>query len=49
MKLNKEMEIQIVREMARILSHTINVMDETGIIIASSDARRVGKQHADAE
>ena len=38
----------IVTEMKRLLHHDINIMDEQGIIVASTDAARLGEVHQGA-
>ena len=36
---------QIVKELHVIVGHDINIMDKTGIIIASSNPKRIGTLH----
>lgn len=43
--LTKEQAQQIVDKMRPTIQHDINIMDEKGIIIASSDEDRIGKVH----
>lgn len=43
--LTKEQAQQIVEKMRPTIQHNINIMDEKGIIIASSDNTRVGQVH----
>ena len=38
----------IVREIKEITGHNINIMDEDGIIFASTDPDRVGQRHPGA-
>lgn len=40
---------QIVEELGGVLPYSLNVMDSAGIIIASTDAARVGRPHAAAQ
>lgn len=40
---------QIVEELGGVLPYSLNVMDSAGIIIASTDAARVGQPHAAAQ
>ena len=39
---------RIVREIETVTKHDINLMDETGVIIASTDTKRIGQIHAGA-
>lgn len=48
MKLNKEIAQKIVERANKIINYSINVMDQEGDIIASSDISRVGQRHSGA-
>lgn len=41
--------MQIVTEIGAIVGQNINMMDETGVIIASTDLNRIGDEHAAAK
>ncbi|MCU1545845.1 MAG: putative CdaR family transcriptional regulator [Homoserinimonas sp.] len=46
--LSRELAQRVVDQVSPTLEHNINVMDRTGIIIASSDSSRIGTLHAGA-
>ncbi|OOF71347.1 sugar diacid recognition domain-containing protein [Rodentibacter caecimuris] len=48
MKLNKQIAQQIVKRTMGIIHHSINVMDENGMIIASGDPNRLNQKHTGA-
>lgn len=48
MKLNKQLAQAIVKRTMQIIPNSVNVMDETGVIIASGDPHRLGQHHAGA-
>jgi carbohydrate diacid regulator len=48
MQLTLESAQQIVNEIGRLVHQQINMMDETGTIIASTDVRRIGQSHEGA-
>lgn len=48
MKLSKTTAQQIVRRTMQIIPHSVNVMDENGIIIASGDPKRLNQHHTGA-
>ncbi len=48
MELSQHNALQIVKEINRVLPQKINLMDKHGIIIASSDASRIGTFHSGA-
>ena len=48
MKISKSSAQQIVEEIGKLVRQNINLMDETGHIIASNDPARVGNFHAGA-
>lgn len=45
MNISKQNAIQIVTEISRIISQHVNMMDENGMIIASTDPERIGTFH----
>ena len=48
MKISKSSAQQIVEEIGKLVKQNINLMDETGHIIASNDPSRIGNFHAGA-
>ena len=48
MKISKSSAQQIVKEIGKLVRQNINLMDETGHIIASSDPSRIGSFHVGA-
>lgn len=48
MKLSLDSAQQVVNEIGRLVHQNINMMDETGTIIASTDAARIGQLHEGA-
>ena len=48
MKISKSSAQQIVEEIGKLVRQNINLMDETGHIIASNDPARVGNLRAGA-
>lgn len=48
MRISTEAAYEIVHEMKAILGCDVNIMDETGTIIASTDLSRVGRRHPGA-
>lgn len=48
MKLHKQTAEQIVKRAMQIIPHSVNVMDETGMIIASGDPKRLNQHHTGA-
>ena len=48
MKISKSSAQQIVEEIGKLVKQNINLMDETGYIIASNDPSRIGNFHAGA-
>ena len=48
MKLTTKMANTLVEHLVRDISYNINIMNEVGIIIASSDKSRIGEHHAGA-
>lgn len=48
MKLNQQLAQKIVQRTMKIIGYSVNVMDETGTIIASGDFHRVGQSHIGA-
>ncbi|MGI6316846.1 MAG: CdaR family transcriptional regulator [Christensenellales bacterium] len=48
MELSKQLAEKIVREVNTVISQKINLMDKTGLIIASSDPMRIGTFHEGA-
>lgn len=48
MRISTEAAYEIVHEMKAILGCDVNIMDETGTIIASTDPSRVGRRHPGA-
>lgn len=48
MKISKASAQQIVEEIGKLVKQNINLMDETGHIIASNDPRRIGNFHEGA-
>lgn len=49
MSISKRSAQQIVEEMRGIIKHHINMMDQTGTIIASTDPQRIGTYHKVAQ
>lgn len=49
MKLKPELAQEIIDYTARIVSYVINIMDTDAIIIASTDAKRIGETHLAAK
>jgi len=49
MTINLESAQQIVEEIGRLVQQNINMMDETGVIIASTDHTRIGQAHEGAQ
>ena len=47
--LSRELAQRVVDQVSPTLAHKVNVMDRTGIIIASSDPGRLGSLHAGAQ
>ena len=45
MHISKNSATQIVNEISRLVKQNINLMDETGYIIASVDKSRIGSFH----
>ncbi len=45
MHISKNSATQIVNEISRLVKQNINLMDETGYIIASGDKSRIGSFH----
>lgn len=48
MVISQQLAQSIVNEMKRSIHRDINIMDETGMIIASTDPKRAGTEHAGA-
>ncbi|MGL6152043.1 MAG: sugar diacid recognition domain-containing protein, partial [Aeromonas sobria] len=48
MQLNESLAHQIVSRAMKILSFSVNVMDESGIIIASGNPERIHQRHEGA-
>lgn len=48
MELSKQNAMEIVREINNVLPQKVNIMNKQGIIIASTDAKRIGTFHAGA-
>ena len=48
MKISKTSAQQIVEEIGKLVRQNINLMDETGHIVASNDPSRIGKFHTGA-
>ena len=48
MLISHESAMRIVTEMSSILKHDVNMMDEKGLIIASTDPHRIGTVHGGA-
>ncbi|MGD8401315.1 MAG: sugar diacid recognition domain-containing protein [Bacillota bacterium] len=48
MQISKTSAMQIVTEISSIINHDVNMMDDKGIIIASTDKARLGTYHAGA-
>ena len=48
MKISKRSAQQIVEEIGKLVKQNINLMDETGRIIASNDHARIGNFHTGA-
>lgn len=48
MKISKSSAQQIVKEIGKLVKQNINLMDETGMIIASNDPSRIGSFHEGA-
>ncbi|MGL4800007.1 MAG: sugar diacid recognition domain-containing protein [Cellulosilyticaceae bacterium] len=49
MRLSKHSALQIVKEISELISQHVNIMDEKGYIIASTDAMRIGTFHEGAK
>lgn len=49
MRINKQIAMRIVTELGDIIDQKINLMDETGTIIASTDESRIGTVHGAAQ
>lgn len=49
MKLQRNSAQQIVNEIGKLVKQNINMMDETGTIIASTDSNRIGQEHEGAQ
>ncbi len=49
MRISKQVALQIVTELGDIIGQKVNLMDETGTIIASTDASRIGTVHGAAQ
>ncbi|WP_158606317.1 MULTISPECIES: sugar diacid recognition domain-containing protein [unclassified Pyramidobacter] len=48
MNISRDSAMRIVTEMSSIIGHDVNMMDEQGIIIASTDPERLGTFHSGA-
>jgi len=48
MKLSLDSAQQVVNEIGRLVHQNINMMDETGVIVASTDPSRIGQLHEGA-
>ena len=48
MKISQNSAQQIVEEIGKLVKQNINLMDETGHIIASNDPARIGNFHTGA-
>ncbi len=48
MKLNIQLAQNIVKRTMQIIPHSVNVMDDDGVIIASGDPPRIGQRHSGA-
>lgn len=49
MLISSESAMAVAREISSIIGHDVNMMDARGVIIASTDALRIGTFHAGAE
>lgn len=49
MKISKQIAQKIVREIANTVQQNVNLMDETGLVIASTNKKRIGTYHTGAK
>ena len=47
--IERELAAKLIEQITQHTEYNINIMDESGIIIASRDSKRVGTYHAVAE
>lgn len=48
MKISKKTASDLIREISSVIDYDINIMDENGTIMASTDPHRVGQFHEGA-
>ena len=48
MKISKSAATDLIREISSVIDYDINIMNENGVILASTDKERVGQFHEGA-